>query len=461
MKIYFSDFFNVDSDVIDGYGAFNPSLLNDLPLFIDPFLLYSNDNEEIKDLHHSVISYVGFLKEKASDGNIDIQKLKSWFFFPEVKQNWFGYSEIENGGSGLGRTFADSLNKNLHTIFSNFGSENISTDSHLEKLCLVNEGVGKDAISDFTTNLIKEYLLEYTQKFAVDNIDKSLLQVFTVKKVSFDYDNEVWINKKYTLPCHKGDFVLLTPKSILTKDDTWINKKDLCANYDGVINSISNDELRDRFVNEVLRLTPEDDHTIKSRNKAIAETILKYPQYIDYFIKHKESRGNEAKINSSIKVNQTEKLFIENISEIFKELNKTEFYDITSFDGKEINLKVSLFKNLIESKGGSGFLYINENFITREKELGIFIKMLFMAKGDYDFNKIKGKVKFKLASNNKLKDALVSKCKNEVNLKDEQKQIMPIICYKDSDFVRVQKLITESKLKEDDFLFTIDARPSA
>lgn len=460
MKIYFSDFFNVDNDIIDKYGAFNPSLLNDLPLFVDPFLLYSNDNAEIKELHYKVISYVGFLKEKSISDDIDNRKLKDWFFFPEVKQNWFGYSEVENGGSGLGKKFANSLNENLHTIFGNFGSENISIDSHLEKLCLINEGVGRDAISDFTTNLIKDYLLEYTQKFALDNIDKSLLKEFPIKNASFDYDKEIWIDKTYTLPNYNGDFVLLTPKSILTKDNTWINKKDLCANYDGVIDSIPNEELRSRFVNEVLRLIPEDDNTKKSRNKAISETILKYPEYIDYFIKHKVKHGNEAKINSLNKVNQTADLFVKNISYLYDELKKTEFYDIKLTGSKELRMKISLLKDLIENKSGSKFLYINECGITREKEFGIFIKMLFMANGDFNFNNVKNIINFKLASNNKLKDALVLKFKNEQYLSDDKKQIMPIICYKDSDFVRVQKLIAEAKLKVDDFLFTIDARPT-
>lgn len=34
VRIYFSDFFEVDKDVLESYGAFNVSLVNDLPLFI-------------------------------------------------------------------------------------------------------------------------------------------------------------------------------------------------------------------------------------------------------------------------------------------------------------------------------------------------------------------------------------------------------------------------------------------
>lgn len=39
---------------------------------------------------------------------------------------------------------------------------------------LLYEGSGKDKISDLTVNLIKEYLLEYTQTFALKNIREGL-----------------------------------------------------------------------------------------------------------------------------------------------------------------------------------------------------------------------------------------------------------------------------------------------
>ena len=35
IKVYFSDYFDIEEDVIESYGAVNISLINDLPLFID------------------------------------------------------------------------------------------------------------------------------------------------------------------------------------------------------------------------------------------------------------------------------------------------------------------------------------------------------------------------------------------------------------------------------------------
>ncbi len=42
MRLYFSDFFEVRPTDLKRYGAFNISLVSDLPLFIDPFLLFNS-----------------------------------------------------------------------------------------------------------------------------------------------------------------------------------------------------------------------------------------------------------------------------------------------------------------------------------------------------------------------------------------------------------------------------------
>lgn len=53
--IYFSDIFGVKESVLDKYGAFNISLVNDLPLFIDPFLLYASKKREYQNLHFEIL----------------------------------------------------------------------------------------------------------------------------------------------------------------------------------------------------------------------------------------------------------------------------------------------------------------------------------------------------------------------------------------------------------------------
>lgn len=100
--VYFSEIFDIEESVLESYGAFNISLLNDLPLFIDPFLLYASDKSDYKKLHEEILDYLTFLRDKSLGGQLTPIKIKRWFYFPEVKQVWFGYSETGNRGSGLG-----------------------------------------------------------------------------------------------------------------------------------------------------------------------------------------------------------------------------------------------------------------------------------------------------------------------------------------------------------------------
>jgi hypothetical protein len=242
--IYFSDFFSVPTDVLEEYGAINISLINDLPLFIDPFLLFDSEDEHFQALHEEIIRYVRFLRDVAVDPTISRGLLDHWFRFPEVSQNWLGFSKTGNKGSGLGGDFAAALQRNLHNVFKNFGAETVTSDSHLEKLCLLGDGVGRDHLSDFTTNLIKGYLLDYTQRFSREHIDPRLLRRFAVSKVHFDYTSHRWRGDPYDLPAFADDFVILSPKSMLTKDEAWINRSDLLTRFDEIYTAMPDDQLR-------------------------------------------------------------------------------------------------------------------------------------------------------------------------------------------------------------------------
>src|ERR1019366_4820411 len=155
MATFLSDFFQINRAKIDAFGAFDVSLLTDLPLFIDPFLLFNSKNAEYQALHVQIIEYLVFLKSKADKGVVDRDLLHAWYCFPEVKQTWLGFTIGGNSGHGLGMDFAEALHSSLADIFRDFGQEKVTRGSHLEKVCLIKDGIGRDNISDFTTNLIK------------------------------------------------------------------------------------------------------------------------------------------------------------------------------------------------------------------------------------------------------------------------------------------------------------------
>jgi len=204
IELYFSQHFGVPPTVLEDYGAFDISLASDLPLFIDPFLLFNSQKPEYRDLHEGMIRYLVFLRDRATP-DLDPGLIKAWYMFQEVKQNWLGFTVLGNSGSGLGKDFARALHNSLGSILKGFGSESITKSAHLEKLALIKEGVGRDNISDFTTNLIKGYLLEYTQAFAQAHLSPDQRGTFSIARAVFNYETETWESRQYDLPALRGD----------------------------------------------------------------------------------------------------------------------------------------------------------------------------------------------------------------------------------------------------------------
>jgi|SRR6266850_1335124 len=314
MNLFFSDVFDVKPQTIERYGAFNISLVSDLPLFIDPFLLFNSSKRAYKRLHKNIIKYLAFLRDQARDSNLDSDTVAALYRFPEVKQIWFGFSVDGNRGSGLGAHFAGTLHDNLNKIFKDFGKEQITQSSHLEKLTLVSSGVGKDNISDFTTNLIREFLLEYTQRFAQRYIDSRHRRKVAVNKVRFNHETESWERGTYDLPWYAGDYVLLTPRDMLTKDDTWINKTDLIKDFESIPDALPNAELRALINRHFERELPRRrEPNSEDRQKAAISTILKFPELIDGFIRLKELNGRKAASISSQKVELSNQLYVQQV----------------------------------------------------------------------------------------------------------------------------------------------------
>lgn len=478
MPSYFSDYFGVDPRTIEEYGAFNVSLITDLPLFIDPFLLFNSKTARYKELHDEMIRYLVFLRNKARDGSVPRGILESLYRFPEVKQTWLGFSLNGNRGSGLGKDFANALHENLHTLFQEFGQEKVTQGSHLEKLCLIREGVGRDNVSDFTTNLIKGFLCEYTQSFAIRFLRPDQRRVVSVPKVEFNYGTQTWMPGQYELPWVNGDYVLLTPKDILTKDETWINKTDLVEEFDRLPAALPNEQLRAHVSNyfEMVLVRHEDkEPTKKDRAEAARKTILHYPELIDHYIRFKEERGDSAERVSSERVRVSEELFIHQIQTLQSELfSQTGFYSVEGSTYDEAHTRIQYLKDVIENKGGHRIFYIDGVPIKREEDIHILYRLVWFGtpsdvsrevndgRGPADFKISRGFVdktivEFKLAKNTQLKRNLERQTQIYQKASDARRAIKVILFFSDGEFARVKKILKELGLQGSKDVVLIDA----
>ena len=481
VNIYFSNVFQIDEEILDEYGALNISLINDIPLFIDPFLLFQSEKTEYQKLHNEIIEYLKFLRDKSLEGEIRKGLLNHWFKFPEVKQNWLGFSTTGNSGHGLSEKFAISLNKNLKHIFKNFSDEEIAKSSHLETLCLIEDGVGIDLISDFTTNLIMEYLLEYTQSFAQKYLKPTQTRKLPIRKVKFDYKTERWGKKYYTLPFHNNDFVILTPKDLLTQDEMWINKSDFYDQYFDIVKSIPNEELRDQLNNYLMKILPEDEKPKKSDlNMAINQIIRDNPKVLEYFIKIKEMEGGKALEKNEKTLSEVQTLFIDQVLNLTEPLLKfTKFYETPwgwdTYD--ETLLRIEYLKDYIENKGGYKIFYPNSKPIKKETTIKILFRLVWYGTpsdvsmevndgmGPADAKVSRGAndktlVEFKLASNTQLKRNLLNQLEIYKKASDAKQGIKVIVYFSPEEKQKVNKILGEIGLSKGKNIILIDADDS-
>lgn len=477
LNIYFSDVFGVTTDTLEAYGAFNVALVNDLPLFVDPFLLYDSTNPAYQNLHAGIIEYLCFLRDRAVAEELTPGAISQLLLFKEVKQNWLGFSKSGNSGTGLGHDFARTLARNLSTAFKDFGNETISHDTHLEKLGLLSGGVGRDHLSDFTTNLIKGYLLEYTQAFAIKHIRPEQRARCRIERVRFDYETQRWQTGYFELPVVNGDYVILTPKEILTRDEAWINQTDLISRFHDICLSLPDEALRsqvnEHFYKQINKRTKE-----KEKRAAAMRTIEKFHELLDYYIRWKEEHGSEAHRSADAKVKETHLQFVENIRTLVSEhLAGTEFYDNDSSYDQSMK-RVMYLKHVIEDQGGHRLFYIKGQPVQREVDLHVMFRLTWFAnsrdldlnaevdngRGPVDFKISKGKknanlVEFKLAKNTALEKNLKHQINIYENACDTTQSIKVIMYFSDSEFQRVMGILKKLKLTECKDIVLIDASP--
>jgi len=482
IKVYFSDIFDVSEEKIEEYGALNISLINDMPLFIDPFLLFNSDKPKYQELHEVIIKYISFLRDEAINISYDLNaKLKELYSFKEVKQNWLGFSFSGNNGKALGPKFAQNLHNNLQSIFKNFDDVDISESPHLEKLCLISKEVGRDKVSDFTVNLIKEYLLVYTERFAKNFLTDDKCDNFQINRTRFNYNTRSWVTSNYYLPSFNGDYVILTPKDMLTKDETFINRSDMLNTLYDIAPALEDNQLRyrinDYFINILQNKKNGKGLTKKEKQKAASALIAENPEIIDHYIKHKEGKGDFAVSYSKAAVKETENIYIDNTKALINLLlEKSEFYNIKWRNTYNDALDGARYlKHVIEDNDGYRMFYHKGQPINREDIGKIMFRLIWRGsiysidsevnngRGQADYKISFGDidktiVELKLASNSKLKNNLAKQVEIYKKANNTKQEIKVILFFTKEQYNKVIKIFNELQLNNKENIILIDAR---
>ena len=191
----------------------------DLPLGIDPFLMFKSRSDDLQKQHALIIGAFNLAIDDLRSGHED--RVRTLLDFPEVSEIGLGYSKGNKKGAGVGRFLSELLVEALRETPA-LMSRGIH---HIEEMQLLSVGIGPDRISDIAANLIKRFLVDYTRTQA-DAWGIPLQDSVPIEHV-WDPVNGGWEDGYFDLPVSPidGSPILLVPRRIV-RSLPWINYDD-------------------------------------------------------------------------------------------------------------------------------------------------------------------------------------------------------------------------------------------
>ncbi|WP_206079068.1 hypothetical protein [Allomesorhizobium camelthorni] len=206
-----------------------PFLNEDIPLYVDPFLLWKSPSFQDKALHQTLIAGFNHLGILAKDGFID-EAVDQLVVASECDEIGLGNSP-QRTGKRIGRDRA----RDVLSLFQRIPQYREHGFRHFEEIQLFVDGIGKDRVSDIACSFIKSFLIDYTyQECAELGIAMQKVRVPAV----YSLDTKRFEPIEATLPVHPetGNPLLLTPKRWL-RHVPWLNYdvyfRDHCQSWIG------------------------------------------------------------------------------------------------------------------------------------------------------------------------------------------------------------------------------------
>lgn len=233
-----------------------PFLDEDIPLYIDPFLMWKIPSMQDNGLHTSIINSFNSLGSIYSKGEeqraIEILTQSS-----ECNEIGLGTSRTR-----IGKAIGAKPANDILSLFKIIPQINKQGVCHFEEIQLLVDGIGKDRISDISANLIKSFLIDYTMqqcdRYQIP-MANCIVPVFDNKKIRITEEAvHLPINPENNAP------IIFVPKRWL-RFSTWINYDDYFKNH--YIPNIDNelDKLKHRI--EILDFNRHNYAQIESYTK--------------------------------------------------------------------------------------------------------------------------------------------------------------------------------------------------
>lgn len=228
--LQFSRHFKVPEQALERLGVLDPTLNVDAKLFIDPLLLANSSHEEMKQAETTFKSFfteiIKLLSASKNEGDVAWRTVNKRMMFKEIKGTCLGYGAASIRGSGFGPHLAGKITKTAKEIID----LGITDPDLFLSLPLLEESIGPDLISDMTTNIILENLIQFNCRIL--NELKICTTQFRIKGAYYNLTPNPTENNSTP--------VILVPKDVLRQLPIANSWSEVCDN------ASENEELRNK-----------------------------------------------------------------------------------------------------------------------------------------------------------------------------------------------------------------------
>ena len=200
-----------------------PFIDEDVPLYVDPFLLWKSPSMQDNSLHTALTNSFNHLGQLFLKGN-EKEAVEYLNRSSECQEVGLG-----NAKNKVGRQIGNKLSYDILNLYKNIPQVNKSGFIHFEEIQLFVDNISKDRISDISCNFIKSFLIDYT----IEQCEKNNIPIEKVLVTNiYDYKKNKFVDEEVYLPINptNRDPIILVPKRWL-RYLPWINYDDYFGSY--------------------------------------------------------------------------------------------------------------------------------------------------------------------------------------------------------------------------------------
>lgn len=199
-----------------------PFIDEDIPLYLDPFLLWKSPSMQDNSLHTAIVNsfnQIGYLIRKDRETEASEILIRA----SECNEVGLGLSATRRGHRIGGGTAQDII-----TVFKQIPEIHKAGFIHFEEIQLYVDNISKDRISDIACNFLKSFLIDYTIQQADEltiPMTKTIIQDF------YDYKTNKFKEVETFIPQNPVNHepIIFVPKRWL-RFVPWINYEDYFEN---------------------------------------------------------------------------------------------------------------------------------------------------------------------------------------------------------------------------------------